>query len=470
MPDSRSDTRIEQDSLGDVSVPADALYGAQTQRAKENFPVSDLRFSRRFIEALGRIKEAAAHANNDLGLLPDDKAEVIVEAAAEVADGTHDEEFVLDIFQTGSGTSTNMNANEVIANRASVLLGEALGSKAVHPNDDVNMSQSSNDTIPTAMHVSARTAIEEDLLPALRRLQEALSEKAEAFDDVMKSGRTHLMDATPVRLGQEFGGYAAQVEQAVGQIEAASEELREVTLGGTATGTGINRHSEFPERAIKHLSDRAGHEFAVTGNHFAQQAAKEIYVNAHGALNTLATGLLKIANDLRLLSSGPTSGIGEITLPTIQPGSSIMPGKVNPVQSEQVMMVATRVMGNHQTISVANTHGNFELNVMMPVMAHAMLESIDILTGSAEAFRSKCIEGIEANRERCQELLELNPSIATALNTAIGYDKASEVAKKAANERRSVREVVLDMGLLSEEEIDELLDVRDMTEPGIPGE
>jgi fumarate hydratase class II len=465
-----SNDRIERDSLGKVRVPSDALYGAQTQRAKENFPVSDLRFSRRFIEALGQIKRAAALANNDLGLLPDDKAEAIVEAAGEVVDGTHDDEFVLDIFQTGSGTSTNMNANEVIGNRASVLMGEALGSKAVHPNDDVNMSQSSNDTIPTAMHVSARTAIEEGLLPALDDLYDALQKKAEAFDDVMKSGRTHLMDATPVRLGQEFGGYAAQIDQSITRIERASKELSEVTLGGTATGSGINRHTEFPERAVEYISEATGLDFHVTANHFAQQSGKEIYVSAHGALNALATALMKIANDLRLLSSGPTSGIGEITLPTIQPGSSIMPGKVNPVQSEQVMMVASRVMGNQQTISVANTHGNFELNVMMPVMAHAMLESIDILTGSVEAFREKCVEGIEANRERCKELLELNPSIATALNTAIGYDKASEVAKKAAKKRKSVREVVLEMGLLSEEEIDDLLDVRSMTEPGIPGE
>jgi len=465
-----SDYRIEKDSLGEIRVPSDALYGAQTQRAKENFPVSDLRFSRRFIEALGQIKRAAAKANNDLDLLSDAKRTVIVQAAEEVVQGEHDDEFVLDIFQTGSGTSTNMNANEVIANRASVLQGAKRGSKAIHPNDDVNMSQSSNDTIPTAMHVSARMALEEGLLPALDDLHDALQQKAEAFDDVMKSGRTHLMDATPVRLGQEFGGYAAQIDQSIRRIESASEELSEVTLGGTATGSGINRHTEFPERAVQYINEATGLDFHVTGNHFAQQAGKEVYVSAHGALNALATALLKIANDLRLLSSGPTSGIGEITLPTIQPGSSIMPGKVNPVQSEQVMMVAARVMGNHQTLSVSNTHGNFELNVMMPVMTHAMLESIDILTGSVEAFRSKCVEGIEANRERCQELLELNPSIATALNTAIGYDKASTVAKKAAKDRKSVREVVLEMGLLTEEELDELLDVRSMTESGIPGE
>ncbi len=462
--------RTERDSLGPVEVPADALYGAQTQRAKENFPVSDLRFSRRFIEALGHVKQAAAKANRGLGLLDEDTAEPILQAAQEVIDGTHDDQFVLDIFQTGSGTSTNMNANEVIANRASELIGEARGSKAIHPNDDVNMSQSSNDTIPTAMHVAARMGIEDDLLPALRALRQALADKAEEFDDVLKSGRTHLMDATPVRLGQEFGGYAAQIEQSIDRIEDASASLSEVALGGTATGTGLNRHTDFPARALEHLSAATGLDFVETDNHFAQQAGKELYVDVHGALNTLATALLKIANDLRLLSSGPTSGIGEISLPVIQPGSSIMPGKVNPVQSEQVMMVASQVTGNHQTLTVANTHGNFELNVMMPVMTHAMLQSIGLLTGSVEAFRSKCVEGIEANRERCEELLELNPSIATALNTAIGYDKASEVAKRAVNERKSVRAVVKEMGLLSEEELEEYLDVRGMTEPGVPGE
>ena len=465
-----SDYRTESDSLGDVRVPADALYGAQTQRAKENFPISDLRFSRRFIEALGHVKRAAAQANHDLGLLDTAPAEAIVEAAEEVIDGRHDAEFVLDIFQTGSGTSTNMNANEVIANRASVLVGAERGSKAVHPNDDVNRSQSSNDTIPTTLHVAARMGLEHDLLPALEALHDALGAKAEEFDDVLKSGRTHLMDATPVRLGQEFSGYAAQIEHAVRRIERVSNRLSEVTLGGTATGTGLNCPEDFPETALQHLADATGLTFYRTDNHFAQQAGKELYLDAHGALNTLATALLKIANDLRLLSSGPTSGIGEIELPVIQPGSSIMPGKVNPVQSEQVMMVATQVTGNHQTITVANTHGNFELNVMMPVMAHAMLQSIDLLASSVDAFRTKCVEGIKADRERCRELLELNPSLATALNTAIGYDKASEVAKTAAARRESVRDVVKTMDLLSNEELDEYLNVRRMTEPGIPGD
>jgi fumarate hydratase class II len=462
--------RTESDSLGDVRVPADALYGAQTQRAKENFPVSDLGFPRRFIEALGHVKHAAAKANRDLGLLDAETADAIAEAAQEVIGGTHDEEFVVDIFQTGSGTSTNMNANEVIANRASMLIGAERGSKAVHPNDDVNMSQSSNDTIPTSMHVAARMGIEHDLLPALEALQEAFSAKADEFDDVLKSGRTHLMDATPVRLGQEFGGYAAQIEHAIQRIEQASNRLSEVTLGGTATGTGLNCPEDFPETALQHLTDATGLSFYKTGNHFAQQAGKELYLDAHGALNTLATALLKIANDLRHLSSGPTSGLGEIKLPVIQPGSSIMPGKVNPVQSEQVMMVATQVAGNHQTITVANTHGNFELNVMMPVMAHAMLQSTDLLANSVEAFHTKCVEGIEADRKRCRELLELNPSIATALNTAIGYDKASEVAKTAAKNRESVRTVVKKMDLLTDEELDDYLDVRRMTEPGVPGD
>ncbi len=465
-----ADHRIEHDSLGDVHVPADMLYGAQTQRARDNFPVSDLRFPRRFIEALGLVKLAAAESNHALDLLSADTKDVIVQAAREVIDGTLDDHFVLDIFQTGSGTSTNMNANEVIANRASELMGAEPGSKAVHPNDDVNMSQSSNDVIPTTMHVAARLAMEEELLPALDRLHDALKDKAEAFDDVLKSGRTHLMDATPVRLGQEFAGYAAQIQQSIERIERGSDELAELALGGTATGTGLNRPTDFPKRAIQVISDETELDFHETHDHFAAQAGKEAFVNAHGALNTLATALLKIANDLRHLSSGPTSGIGEIKLPVIQPGSSIMPGKVNPVQSEQVMMVATRVMGNHQTVSVANTHGNYELNVMMPVMAHAMLQSISILTGSIEAFRTQCVEGIEADRGRCEELLALNPSIATALNTAIGYDKASKVAKKAVAERKPVRTIVKEMGLLSDEELNTYLNVRDMTEPGVPGE
>ena len=461
--------RTEKDSLGEVSVPAEALYGAQTQRAAENFPISGLRFPRRFIQALGIIKQAAAQANRDLGLLPDETAEAIVAAAREVIEGTVDAHFVLDIFQTGSGTSTNMNANEVISNLASERLGGARGSKRVHPNDHVNMSQSSNDVIPTAMHVAARVALEEELIPALQRLEAALRDRAEAFDDVLKSGRTHLMDATPVRLGQEFGGYAAQVGNGIHRLQAAARELAWLALGGTATGTGINRHPAFPGRAIAHISRLTGYDFREAENHFEAQAAKDGYVQAHGALNTVAVSLMKITNDIRHLSSGPTSGLAEIRLPAVQPGSSIMPGKVNPVLCEAMMMVCARVMGNHTTITIGGQHGNFELNVMMPVMAHAMLQSIHILAGACDAFRTRCPEGIEADRERCRELLELNPAIATALNSVIGYDQASKVAKEAAASRRSVRAVVRDMGLLSDEELDQYLNVRDMTEPGIPG-
>ncbi|MEM8487716.1 MAG: class II fumarate hydratase [Bacteroidota bacterium] len=461
--------RIEKDSLGEVKVPADAKYGAQTQRAADNFPISGIRFPRRFIEALGIIKQAAALSNHKLGLLDDDNMRVIVESAQQVIDGELDGEFVLDIFQTGSGTSTNMNTNEVISNVATEKLGGERGSKLVHPNDHVNMSQSSNDVIPTAMHVSARMAIEDELIPSLERFHAALQEKAEAFDDVLKSGRTHLMDATPVRLGQEFGGYAAQIQYGIRRLQIASSELCELALGGTATGTGINRPMMFSKEAIAQISSKTGLTFKEAENHFEAQAAKDGFVMTAGVLNTLAVSLMKIVNDIRHLSSGPTSGLSEIKLPAIQPGSSIMPGKVNPVMSEAIMMVCARVMGNATTITVGGQHGNFELNVMMPVMAHAMLESITILARGCDAFRKKCLEGIVADRERCQELLELNPSIATALNAAVGYDKASEIAKKSAKERKSVRTVVKEMGLLSDAELDAYLNVRDMTEPGIPG-
>lgn len=459
-----SDFRIETDSLGEVRVPTEALYGAQTQRAKENFPISDLRFSRRFIEALGTIKAAAAKANHELGLLDQGKSDAILSAATSVREGQLDGEFVLDIFQTGSGTSSNMNTNEVIAHVASKALGSS-----VHPNDDVNMGQSSNDVIPTAIHVSARVAIEQELLPSLEKLAESFEAKADEFDDVLKSGRTHLMDATPVRLGQEFGGYAAQVRKGIARVQSASQELAELALGGTAVGTGINRPADFPSKAISHISEMTGIAFREADNHIEAQAAKDGCVATAGALNTLAVSLMKIANDIRHLGSGPTSGIGEIKLPAVQPGSSIMPGKVNPVLSEALMMVCARVMGNTTTITIGGQHGNFELNVMMPVMAHAMLESVSILAGGCDAFRTRCLDGIQADRERCRELLELNPSIATALNAEIGYDMASKVAKKSAAEGRSVRDVLIEMDLVPADRIDEVLDVRSMTEPGIPG-
>ncbi|HEX8452547.1 MAG TPA: class II fumarate hydratase [Longimicrobium sp.] len=467
MTDSNAQFRTERDSLGEMQVPADALYGAQTQRAVENFPISGIRFPRRFIHALGTIKKAAAQANAELGQLDDGVAGAIVRAADEVIEGRWDAQFVLDIFQTGSGTSTNMNTNEVIATRAGQLRGE--GETRVHPNDHVNMGQSSNDVIPTAMHVAARVAIQEDLIPALERLRDALRAKAAAFDDVVKSGRTHLMDATPVRLGQEFGGYASQVEHGIRRLRAAGEELAELALGGTAVGTGTNALPAFPGAAIARISDLTGITFREAENHFEAQGAKDAYVSASGALNTLAVSLLKIANDVRWLASGPTSGLAEITLPAVQPGSSIMPGKVNPVMSEALMMVCAQVMGNHVAVTVGGQHGNFELNVMMPVMAHNLLQSVAILAHGCDAFRTRAVEGIGANRERCRELLERNPSIATALNAYIGYDEAAAVAKESAKNYESVRDVVKRRGLLSDEQLDQVLNVRDMTEPGIPG-
>ncbi len=458
--------RIEKDSLGEVRVPVDALYGAQTQRAVENFPISGQRFGRSFIHALGLLKKAAALTNQELGNLDSKIAEAIAAAAGEVAVGEWDDEFVLDIYQTGSGTSTNMNANEVVARRASQIVG---GDGSVHPNDHVNFGQSSNDVIPSAIHIAARVAMERELIPALAHLRDALSAKAEAFDHVVKSGRTHLMDATPVRLGQQFGGYAHQLTKGIERVRHASEELTELALGGTAVGTGINTHPEFAMRVIALVSEELDLEFREAENHFEAQAAKDAAVNAAGALNTIATSFFKIADDVRWLASGPTSGISEILIPAVQPGSSIMPGKVNPVMCEAMMMVAARVMGNHTTVTVAGQRGNFELNVMMPVLAQALLESVTLLSNVARTFADRCVKGIEANEPRAKELLEKNPSIATALNPYIGYDKATEVAKEAARAGLSVRAVVEEKGLLKPEEIDDAFDVRAMTEPGLPG-
>ena len=458
--------RIEKDSLGEVRVPADALYGAQTQRAVENFPISGRGFGRRFIEALGRLKEAAAGTNVELGLLSSPRGEAIAAAAREVADGKWDDHFPLDIYQTGSGTSTNMNANEVLAALAN---RSATAESRVHPNDHVNYGQSSNDIIPTAIHIACRAAIREELVPALARLHEALADRARDFDGIVKSGRTHLMDATPVRLGQEFGGYARQVEKGIERVERAGEELAEVALGGTATGTGINTHPEFASRTMAKVAATYGIEFREAEDHFEAQGAKDACVSLAGALNTLAASLMKVADDIRWLASGPTSGISEIQLPAVQPGSSIMPGKVNPVICEALMMVCARVAGNATTVTIGGQRGNFELNVMMPVIADALLESIALLANAAVVFTDRCVAGITARPERARELLERNPSIATALNAYIGYDRAAVVAKKAASEGRSVREVVEEMGLIDPEKLDEALDVRQMTEPGVPG-
>jgi len=456
--------RIEKDSLGEMQVPADALYGPQTQRAVENFPISGQRFGRRFIQAMGVIKRAAAETNASLGHLDRAIARSIVAAATEVAEGKWDDQFVLDVYQTGSGTSTNMNANEVIAHRATQLMKKG----SVHPNDHVNFGQSSNDVIPTAIHVSARVAIEEELIPALEHMRKALAAKAKKFDKVVKSGRTHLMDATPVRLGQEFRGYATQVAKGIERLKHASVELEELALGGTATGTGINTHEQFAGKAITRIAKATGISFREADDHFEAQGSKDAAVSASGALNTVATSLMKIADDLRWLGSGPTSGIHEIRLPAIQPGSSIMPGKVNPVMAEATMMVAARVMGNHTTITVAGSRGNFELNVMMPVLAHALLESITLLATVARELTDRCIVGIEANEARAKDLLERNPSIATALNPYIGYDAAAVVAKESAKRGVSVRQVVEERKLLPAKKIDEALDVRAMTEPGLP--
>lgn len=458
--------RMERDSLGQVLVPDGALYGAQTQRALENFPISGQRFPRGFIRAMGLVKQAAALTNAELGLLGQEPADAIAAAAAEVAEGKWDGEFLLDVYQTGSGTSTNMNANEVVARRAEELL--ASRGIRVHPNDHLNLGQSSNDVIPTVIHVAARTAMEEELLPALEALREALVEKARAFDHVVKSGRTHLMDATPVRLGQEFAGWARQVELGTARVRTGSLEMAELALGGTATGTGINTHPEFAARTIRRINAATGLEFREAADHLEAQGARDGAVAASGALNTVAVSLMKIADDIRWLASGPTSGIHEITLPAVQPGSSIMPGKVNPVLAEALMMVSARVMGNHTTITVAGSRGNLELNAMMPVLAVALLESITLLANGCRAFTNRCVVGIRANPERCRELLERNPSVATVLNPRIGYDQAVEVAKEAAREGVSVREVVLRRGLVPPEEVDRALDVRVMTEGGMP--
>jgi len=458
--------RIERDSLGEMRVPKHALWGAQTQRAVENFPISGLRFPPSFIAALGRIKKAAAETNMELGLLPERIGRAIVAAADEVIAGEHDEHFVLDIFQTGSGTSTNMNANEVIANRAQQLLGDGT---RVHPNDHVNLGQSSNDVIPTAMQVAARVAIQNDLLPALAKLEAALAEKAAAFDHIVKSGRTHMMDATPVRLGQEFSGYAAQIMHGMRRVREASEDMAELPLGGTAVGTGINTHPEFARRAIERLVVMTGVQFREATNHFERQGTRDTMVYAHGALHTVAVSLTKIANDIRLLASGPRAGLAEITLPAIQPGSSIMPGKVNPVIPEAVTMVAAQVMGNHTTITVAAQGSFLELSVMMPVIAYAFLQSVTLLTRASHVFVDKCIAGITANEERCRELLEGNLALGTALAPRIGYDAAAAIAKEAFAQGRTVREVAREKGVLSEAELDAVLDPWAMTEPGIPG-
>ncbi|HEX9642668.1 MAG TPA: class II fumarate hydratase [Acidimicrobiia bacterium] len=459
--------RTERDSMGEVQVPDGAYYGASTQRAVDNFPISDLRFSRQFIWALGLVKGSAARVAGTRGFVDAAKAKAIAEAADETRDGLLDDHFVLDIFQTGSGTSTNTNANEVIANRAGELLGGELGSKLVHPNDEVNFGQSSNDVIPTAIHVAAVAAIRGDLIPALAALGDALAAKAVEFDDVVKSGRTHLMDATPVTLGQEFSGYAAQVYNGVARLEKVLPELEELALGGTAVGTGLNAPEGFAAAVIADMAEITGYPFRQTGNYFESMAAKDAAVAASGVLKTIAQSLFKVANDLRWLGSGPRTGIAEIQLPSLQPGSSIMPGKVNPVMSEMVMQVAAQVIGNDTAVTWSGANGNFELNVMMPVLTHNLLESVSLLANAAATFRERCVEGIVANVERARALAEANIIVVTALNPHIGYDNGAIAAKEAFATGRNVRDIVIEKGWLTESQVDQLLDIKRMTQGGI---
>lgn len=455
-------TRVERDSMGEVEVPAQALYGASTQRAVLNFPISGQRFPRRFIWAQALIKRAAAEVNGELGLLEADKARAIAEAAQEVAEGRWDDQFPIDVYQTGSGTSTNTNFNEVIARLASRRLKDG---RRVHPNDDVNRCQSSNDTIPTAMQLSAAMAIEEDLLPALERLQRALAAKSEEFWPVIKTGRTHLQDATPIRLGQEFWGYAGQLQESMRRVRQAQEELLVVPLGGTAVGTGINAHPEFAARACRRLSELTGLQVRETSNHFHAQATLDVVIAAHAALKTVALSLWKVASDIRLMGMGPRAGIAELALPETQPGSSIMPGKVNPVIVESLTMVVARVVGNDATICFSQTGSLLELNVMMPVAAVSLLESITLLANSARNFSERCVEGLRAT-ERGPELVEQGLMLATALAPLIGYDQAAELAKEALRTGRTIRELALEKGIAADR-LDEVLDPARMTKPGL---
>ena len=456
--------RKESDSMGQMSVPKDALYGAQTARAVENFPISKLRFNRSFIEALGVIKFSAAKANLSLKLISGDVGNSIMKAANEVISGKHDSEFVVDIFQTGSGTSSNMNANEVISTLANKFIK---GKTKVHPNDHVNLCQSSNDVIPTAMYISVYSLILNSLVPNLKILEKELSLKARKFDKIFKIGRTHLQDATPITLGQEFGGYASMVSKSIEFIKQASGNLSELAQGGTAVGTGINSHPKFGKKVAIEISKKVGIKFKEANNHFEAQASKDALVLTSGALKTLATSLMKIGNDIRWLGSGPRCGFGEISVPAIQPGSSIMPGKVNPVLAESLTQVCAQVIGNDLTISIAGQSGNFELNVMMPVMAHNMIESVEILSNVSAVFAKDCVSGIEVNKEQCESTIEKSLAMCTSLAPVIGYDKAAAVAKKAFNENKTVREVVDENKILEKKEAARILDPKTMIKPSL---
>jgi len=452
--------------MGSVKVPKRAYYGAQTQRAIQNFPISGWRFGRDFIHALGLIKYAAAKVNLDLALLESRIAMAIQKASEEVMQGRWDEEFVVDVFQTGSGTSTNMNANEVIANRANEILGGKRGIyHPVHPNDHVNLGQSSNDVFPSAIHIASVNLLQKTLLPALRNLLKSLREKKKEFYSILKIGRTHLQDATPIRLGQEFGGYAQQVALGLRRIEKAMESLSQLPLGGTAVGTGINTHPLFAKKVISIINKETGYNFREALDHFEAQGARDAAVEMSGALKTVAVSLIKIANDIRWLGSGPRCGIGEIHVPETQPGSSIMPGKVNPVIPESLIQVCVQVIGNDTTIALGGLSGNFEINVMMPLIASNLLESIRLLAGGVENFSKRCIEGLEADRERCEEMIEKSLALATALTPKIGYDEAARIARKAYESRKTIRQVVEEEGLFLKEELDPILDPWSMIAP-----
>lgn len=459
-----SDYRIEKDSMGEVKVPTNALYGAQTQRAHDNFPVSGIRFSRDFIQALGYVKKSAALANKELGLLPAEIADAITEAAREIIDGRHDEQFVLDIFQTGSGTSTNMNANEVIAHRANEL--KKSSGFTVHPNDHVNFGQSSNDVIPTAIRIAAVVSAKQNLIPALQHLRKTFLEKGKEYAHVVKTGRTHLMDAMPVTIEQEFGGYARQLELGIERVESALKRVTELPQGGTAVGTGINTHHDFGQKFAAHISEVTGIKFQEAANHFEAQATVDAPLELSGQLKTIAAGLLKIGNDIRWMNSGPNGGLGEIQLAALQPGSSIMPGKVNPVIEESLTMVCAQVIGNDTAITIGGQSGNFELNVMLPLVAHNLLQSIELLANAARNFADRSIALIKVREDVIADQVGRNPILVTALNPVIGYDLGSQIAKKAFLESRPLKEVAREMTELSDEELDKALDPMKMTKGG----
>jgi fumarate hydratase, class II len=458
--------RVEKDSMGSIQVPKGAYYGAQTQRAVQNFPISGWRFRRELIYALGLIKYASAKTNGDLGLLERQIVLAIMEASDEVMKGSWDKDFVLDVFQTGSGTSTNMNANEVIANRANEMLGSSKGSyRPVHPNDHVNRGQSSNDVFPSAIHIATVDLLQRKLLPSLKGLHEFLKEKAKAFHSILKIGRTHLQDATPIRLGHEFEGYARQIELAIHRIRNGMDSLSELALGGTAVGTGINTHPLFARKAISLIREKTGWHFREARNHFEAQGARDAAVEMSGILKTVAVSLIKIANDIRWLGSGPRCGIGELLLPETQPGSSIMPGKVNPVIPESLIQVCGQVIGNDSAITFGGYSGNFELNVMMPLIAYDLLESIRLLGNAVGNFSLRCIKGLKADQGRCEEMIEKSLALATALMPKIGYDEAARIARRAYGEGKTIRQVVEEEGLLPKEELNRLLDPLAMVAP-----